>query len=192
MKKRTLLLSMALALVVSGCGTNYIQVYKPYAPRPKEEISRLEKLNVKFFTDENETTVNKHQLELKLEKRFWSKFKRDSHGIYLADLVYYAPTKAEIEEYINDYDSNLKFKDYKSDCDDFAIVFKAYLIQRITKDEDHKYPIAAGAIFGHMPMGHALNWIYCRDGNIYFYEPQTKKLFLPNDEIIIKIELIFG
>lgn len=132
----------------------------------------------KYFTDVELERNLSHNLSGMLDPHFGS-------NINLADSNYYLPTKREVEElYAASELNNFKYDAESMDCDDYALLFKAWVTQTAYKDNRRRPPMALGMVWGKVPFAHALNiFINQDDKQIYLLEPQTGVIYKPKGNI---------
>jgi hypothetical protein len=97
------------------------------------------------------------------------------------DRAYYCPTRYELwDGLISSYMEDYQFTAEIMDCDDFALVLKAWFTQEQYK---HKWaqPWAFGVSTGiNATGGHAINVARTSDDGIVLVEPQNDKVWTPD------------
>jgi hypothetical protein len=131
-------------------------------------------------------SLTSSQLRQVLAKQLAGKFS-PGVAIHLADSVYHCPTMTEVKAIVAASSTDRKkYIPGKHDCDDFAHRLKNDFIEAAYADGKRQKPICMGVVWGMLPKPHAINWVVCSDGKLYFIEPQDDSIFKPrpNDKAI--------
>lgn len=132
-------------------------------------------------------------------KELWDKLfakwpNLNRHKVWFSDKGYILPTKKELEKAIFESPvSGYQYVPEIEDCDDFALLQHADIIRRRYDDykagripKNKQYPWAFGQIWYVSPQGpHAINVCVSSDKGVLVIEPQNRKIWEPEKDIVI-------
>lgn len=122
----------------------------------------------------------------RLKKRFP---KLKNRYIQLHDPIYelteYVVIKLLLKRWSTEKLGKLNYKDYKGDCDKFALICHAFFAEERMLSEEGDYGFAFGQakmkkVQGY-PAIHAIN-IFLTENNIYLIEPQTPEVWIADSK----------
>lgn len=112
--------------------------------------------------------------------------------IMCADRDYWLPSEKDLKDIIwKSYIDEYQYAIERFDCDDFALVLHAFIVQeRYIRADEHKlpkeewFPWAFGEVWGSKFQGentaHAINICITDEEEIFLIEPQNDKIWLAN------------
>ena len=105
-----------------------------------------------------------------------------SFSLHIADDEYYCPPMSDAKEVIEESKlDRKKWAGRRFDCDDFAFVLKAHFAEASYAHSERRAAHCFGIIWGHTPDEHAINWVVTDEMKLYFVEPQTDDVCVPDD-----------
>ena len=121
--------------------------------------------------------MNRNDLLIRLQNRT----RLSADKMFLSDQDYYCPTYDQVKDLLQKTSfERYKYKAETFDCDDFARILSAFVIQ-CSYDMDWPQPWAFGVVFGYFPDlkgHHARNFCYTQDRELILPEPQNDILYL--------------
>ena len=111
-------------------------------------------------------------------KKLWPNCK----NVWLSDLEYEYPASIDVVKAIisRDHTDRIRFRNYTSDCDDFALQLSASVSRHVGMEPSIERPWPFGRVkgrsFQHISENHECN-ICLTENEIYIIEPQSDEVF---------------
>ena len=114
--------------------------------------------------------------------------------LYLPDETYWCPPLKDVTDLLAR--ERIDLRDYRPevrDCDDFALVLHAAMVESQQGNPARKYPHAFGQVWGMVgaDYAHAINIVLCQDGGVRFIEPQMQPGFAVTTVVDCPLTSIF-
>lgn len=128
------------------------------------------------------TIITYKKVEKILRKQFKGKLTLDCH-IMTCDDKYYCPSIAEVNKILLENPDLNWYSDSTYDCDDFARQLQAAVSQYAYFKGVRKNPYCIGRIHGDITSDtpHAINLFIDNNLQVFFIEPQSGRIIIPND-----------
>jgi len=126
--------------------------------------------------------INHTEIEDIIKQTFGKRFTRD-FSLQISDEQYYCPSLEDVTLLIEKNTSDkMEYIGDVFDCDDYALVLKAFFIKQAYKDKHRRYPYCMGMIMGGKLQGnipHAINFVITDKLEFYLIEPQQDEILKP-------------
>ncbi len=129
--------------------------------------------------------LTKRELHELIMRQLGPKLNKLDYTVRLSDKNYYLPHREDIKRIIRTNQINRrKWIAEKFDCDDFAMLLKAAVIEDQWRRGKRRYPTAFGLLYGtRLKEGHhAFNIVVTSDKRVQFIEPQNDEMFSPRTD----------
>lgn len=126
------------------------------------------------------TIVSVNSVRGTVQQHLSGKFASDP-GIRFGDGTYYLPTLQEVQEILQQSQSDRRtWLAERFDCDDFAYVLKGEMSIHSYDTGDLRFGLCVGMVWGNFDWVsgyHAVNWFISNDGVLRFIEPQSDAMY---------------
>lgn len=134
--------------------------------------------------------IDNNELYKLIRDKLSNKITKNTY-ISIADSQYYCPTKQVATDIVKkSMINNMKYRPQVFDCDDYAFLLKADFIKDAYYNKERRAPYIVGIVYTELPVPHALNILIDSKKDVYFIEPQTDGIILPNDDSIESIRML--
>ncbi len=126
--------------------------------------------------------INSDEVEGIIRKTFGKRF-TDDFSLQIHDEQYYCPNIDDVTTILekNTVDKQEYIEDV-FDCDDYALILKAFFIKQAYKNKKRRYPYCLGIIMGGKLLGdipHAINFVITDKLKLLLIEPQQDQILEP-------------
>lgn len=117
-----------------------------------------------------------------VKEQLGSKLGQD-YKFHTPDRKYFCPSVGYVQKLIqhSSVDKN-QWIEERFDCDDFALVLKAYFAKAAYTIKQIQAPFCFGIVWGNLPHPHAINWMINNDRKLRFIEPQSDEIYYPKND----------